>query len=212
MGKNKQLRQAQRAARQKFSSAGAATAGEHLPPHNETYCEWPCVMGQQKGREAAHQELGGEDDEWLKDYAVCQLVGSPAAGNPGTSGVQRVIVHERLRASTRLAAAIRTKALNAGRPRGSRCTLVRADQLSDSTQFEIATAQPEPERDLPLCTLPSALRVERLHRYDTAAYPFADRIADLILPLGFRCDCTASASCSVECLALLTRRGSFSPH
>ena len=45
--------------------------------------------------------------------------------------------------------------------------------------------EPEPEPELPLCTLPEALRLERLHRYDTASYPFAKLIGELILPESF---------------------------
>ena len=46
------------------------------------------------------------------------------------------------------------------------------------------TAVPQPESEQ-LCTLPPALRVERLHRYDAVAYPFASLIGDVIRPGGF---------------------------
>lgn len=49
-------------------------------------------------------------------------------------------------------------------------------------------AEPAPgiERaGLPLCTLPLALRVEQLHRYNTSTYPFADLIAEIIRPDSF---------------------------
>lgn len=58
--------------------------------------------------------------------------------------------------------------------------------------LELAAQEPESEpqsrsgrAELPLCTLPLALRREQLHRYDTVTYPFAELIGELIRPSGF---------------------------
>ena len=38
------------------------------------------------------------------------------------------------------------------------------------------------ESPRPLCTLPAALRRERLHRYDASMYPLAELLAAVMLP------------------------------
>ena len=65
-------------------------------------------------------------------------------------------------------------------PGPSRNLLVSTDVLEEPEPA------PEPgQTDRPLCTLPLALRLEQLHHYDDATYPFAELIGDLIRPGGF---------------------------
>lgn len=75
-------------------------------------------------------------EEWPKNYAICEKL-PPQAGDAHATAAVEILIHERLRASTREANA-RAKVLNANRPKGSRVFLVRDSKLGG---YEVVSAE-----------------------------------------------------------------------
>ena len=92
----------------------------------------------------ASQSPPEPDEEWPKDYALCERLAQRSLlsvrENGGTeegAGRIEVVIHERLRASTR-EANTRASALNVGRPKGSRLSLVRESKLGE---YDVVTTE-----------------------------------------------------------------------
>ena len=95
----------------------------------------------------ASQSPPEPDEEWPKDYALCERLaqrsllsvrenGGTEEG-AGSAARIEVVIHERLRASTR-EANTRASALNVGRPKGSRLSLVRESKLGE---YDVVTTE-----------------------------------------------------------------------
>ena len=95
-------------------------------------------------------------EEWPKDYAICEKL-PPQAGDAHATARAvnaEILIHERVRASTREANA-RAKVLNADRPKGSRVFLVRESKLEE---YQVVSAEELAHRAATTARSESALR------------------------------------------------------